>query len=294
MGEILLEAGTNELELLIFTVGDQKFGVNIAKVLEIMQYQPVTKIPASNPAFEGVFTPRDKVISVVNLHTMLKREKPTNTDGLFLVCHFNKMDTAFLVTSVQGIKRISWEAIEKPPEIASSEATSLTTGIATVDKDIILILDFEKIVSEMNPTAVLDTSGIEVANDTTTAAEKHIVIAEDSTFLNTMIVKALDSAGYTKVSHFKNGKEAWDYISNLPDAASVIACVVTDIEMPKMDGHHLCKAIKSDDRLKKIPVYLFSSLINEQMIKKGESVGADAQFSKPQINALIDYLKGHI
>ena len=94
MGEILLEAGTNELELLIFTVGDQKFGVNIAKVLEIMQYQHVTKIPASNPAFEGVFMPRDKVISVVNLHTMLKREKPTNTDGLFLVCHFNKMDTA--------------------------------------------------------------------------------------------------------------------------------------------------------------------------------------------------------
>lgn len=293
MGEILLEAGTNELELLIFTVGDQKFGVNIAKVLEIMQYQPVTKIPASNPAFEGVFTPRDKVISVVNLHTMLKREKPTNTDGLFLVCHFNKMDTAFLVTSVQGIKRISWEAIEKPPEIASSEATALTTGIATVDKDIILILDFERIVSEMNPAAVLDTDGIESINDVG-AAEKHIVVAEDSTFLNTMIVKALGSAGYTKVSHFKNGKEAWEFISTLPDASSVIACVVTDIEMPKMDGHHLCKAIKSDDRLKKIPVYLFSSLINEQMIKKGESVGADAQFSKPQINALIDYLKGHI
>lgn len=293
MGEILLEAGTNELELLIFTVGDQKFGVNIAKVLEIMQYQHVTKIPASNPAFEGVFTPRDKVISVVNLHTMLKREKPTNTDGLFLVCHFNKMDTAFLVTSVQGIKRISWEAIEKPPEIASSEATALTTGIATVDKDIILILDFERIVSEMNPAAVLDTNGIEPINDVG-AAEKHIVVAEDSTFLNTMIVKALGSAGYTKVSHFKNGKEAWEFISTLPDASSVIACVVTDIEMPKMDGHHLCKAIKSDDRLKKIPVYLFSSLINEQMIKKGESVGADAQFSKPQINALIDYLKGHI
>lgn len=293
MGEILLEAGTNELELLIFTVGDQKFGVNIAKVLEIMQYQHVTKIPASNPAFEGVFTPRDKVISVVNLHTVLKREKPTNTDGLFLVCHFNKMDTAFLVTSVQGIKRISWEAIEKPPEIASGDATSLTTGIATIDTDIILILDFEKIVSEMNPAAVLDTNGIESINDVG-AAEKHIVVAEDSTFLNTMIVKALGSAGYTKVSHFKNGKEAWDYISNLPDAANAIACVVTDIEMPKMDGHHLCKSIKTDEKLKKIPVYLFSSLINEQMIKKGEAVGADAQFSKPQINELIDYLKGHI
>lgn len=293
MSEILLESGTNELELLVFTVGSQKFGVNIAKVLEIMQYQPVTKIPASNPAYEGVFTPRDKVISVINLHTVLEREKPEDTDGMFLVCHFNKIDTAFLVTSVQGIKRVSWEAIDKPPEIASSDAAALTTGITTVDGDIILILDFEKIVSEMNTSAVLDTDGIETTNDAN-AAEKHIVVAEDSMFLNTMIVKALGDAGYPKVSHFENGKEAWDFISNLPNAEDAIACVVSDIEMPKMDGHHLCKSIKSDDKLKKIPVYLFSSLINEQMIKKGESVGADAQFSKPQINELIEYLKGHI
>ena len=124
--------------------------------------------------------------------------------------------------------------------------------------------------------------------------KKHIVVAEDSMFLNTLIVKTLGDAGYTKVSHFKDGKEAWDFISNLPNAEDVVACVVSDTEMPKMDGHHLCKSIKSDDKLKKSPVYLFSSLINEQMVKKGEVVEADAQFSKPQINQLIEYLKGHI
>lgn len=293
MSEILLETGTNELELLVFTVGNQKFGVNIAKVLEIMQIQPITRIPASNPAYEGVFSSRDKVVGVINLHTLLEKTLPDGKEGMLLVCHFNKLDIAFLVTSVQGIKRISWEIIDRPPDIANNDTTALTTGIAQIDSDIILILDFEKIVSEMNATAALDTEGV-MPSDDTSAAEKHIVVAEDSTFLNNLIVKTLGDAGYTKVSHFKNGKEAWDFIRGLPDAGDKIACVVTDIEMPQMDGHSLCKSIKSDERLQKIPVYLFSSLINEQMRIKGESIGADAQFSKPQINQLIEYLKSHI
>ncbi len=293
MGDILLETGTNELELLVFTVGTQKFGVNIAKVTEIMRYQKITQIPGCEPELEGIFTPRENAISVVNLHTVLKREMPDNTEGLLLICHFNRLDIAFHVTSVQGIQRISWESIDKSPEIANSGTSTLTTGIVKINEDIILVLDFEKIVSTLNSSAILDTDGIEPTTDAT-AAERHIVIAEDSAFLNTMIVKSLSTAGYTKVSHFENGRDAWDFISNLPNAADTIACVISDIEMPKMDGHNLCKRIKSDDKLKSIPVYLFSSLINEQMIIKGESVGADAQFSKPQINELIEFMKKHI
>ena len=293
MSDILLESGTNEFELLVFTVGDQHFGVNIAKVMEIMQYQIVTKVPGTKPSFEGIFSPRDKVISVIDLHTILNKEKPENTDGLFLICHFNKLDIAFHVTSVQGIRRISWETIEKPPEISANETSTLSTGIVKVESDIILILDLEKIISELNETAVLNTEGIKPSNDETTA-EKHIIIAEDSPFLNTMIVKSLGTAGYTKVSHFENGKDAWDFLAGLDNPAQTIACIVSDIEMPKMDGHNLCKRIKTNEKMKNIPVYLFSSLINEQMRLKGESVGADAQFSKPQINELIDYLRKHI
>ena len=293
MADILLESGTNELELLIFLVGSQKYGVNIAKVLEIMQIQPITEIPASNPAYDGVFSSRDKVIGVINLHTLLNRPTPENNNGLLLVCHFNTTDISFLVTSVQGIRRISWEVIDKPPISLDSESSSLITGIAKVDDDIILILDFEKIVSEMNASQVLDTTGIE-QEIPENASNKHIVIAEDSTFLNNLIVKALGDAGYTKVSHFSNGKEAWDFIQRVANTEAVIDCVITDIEMPKMDGHSLCKAIKTNERLSKIPVYLFSSLISTQMRRKGESVGADAQFSKPQINQLIEYLRSHI
>ena len=291
MPEILLESGTNELELLEFTVGDQLFGVNVAKVTEIMKYQAVTKIPASDPSFEGIFSPRDKVISVIDLHKVLKKDISEGVEGIFVICHFNKLDVAFHVTSIQGICRISWEDIDKPPEISNSGTSTLSTGIAKIDGHIVLILDFEKIVSDLNTTAVLDTTGIE---KTETSINKHIVIAEDSIFLNNMIVKSLADAGYIKVSHFENGKDAWEFISNLPDAAESISCVISDIEMPKMDGHNLCKRIKSDSNLSKIPVFLFSSLINDQMFEKGKSVGADAQFSKPQINELIAYLKSNI
>ena len=127
---------------------------------------------------------------------------------------------------------------------------------------------------------------------------KHIVIAEDSPFLNTLIQSTLGEAGYNNIVSFDNGKDAWDYISGHKnfdgDILDQISCLISDIEMPKMDGHHLTKLIKDDEVLRRIPVYLFSSLINEQMRVKGESVGADAQFSKPQIGALIKYINDHI
>ena len=158
-----------------------------------------------------------------------------------------------------------------------------------------LILDFEKIVSDMDPSAALDTSGVNAVGGD--KSDKHIVIAEDSPFLNTLIVNTLHEAGYKNVVHFDNGKDAWDYVNGHRELGGnildQISCVISDIEMPKMDGH-LTKMIKDDPILKAIPVYLFSSLINEQMRIKGESVGADGQFSKPQIGQLIQYLDEHI
>jgi two-component system chemotaxis response regulator CheV len=293
---ILLESGTNELEVLEFMVGSQSFGINIAKVIEIMNYQPMIPVPDSPPEFEGVFTPRDRVISVIDLHKVLDKESDDPEHDLLIICHFNQMDVGFHVTSVKGIQRISWEDIEKPPRISGDGSSNIATGIAKFKDRIMLILDFEKIVSDMNRTAVLDTSHITTAADSKSL--KHIVIAEDSPFLNTLIVNTLHEAGYQNVVSFDNGKDAWDYISGHKDAGNNItdevACLISDIEMPKMDGHHLTKLIKDDEVLRRIPVYLFSSLINDQMRKKGESVGANAQFSKPQIGSLIAYINDNI
>lgn len=293
---ILLESGTNELEVLEFMVGSQSFGINIAKVNEIMNYQPMIPVPDSPPEFEGVFTPRDTVISVIDLHKVLNKESPDPDHDLLIICHFNQMDVGFHVSSVKGIQRISWEDIEKPPRISGDGSHNIATGIAKLSDRIILILDFEKIVSDINRSAVIDPSGI--MENGADKSDKHIVIAEDSPFLNTLIQNTLADAGYKNVVSFDNGKDAWDYISghkqlggNILDQ---ISCLISDIEMPKMDGHHLTKLIKDDDVLKAIPVFLFSSLINEQMRIKGESVGADAQFSKPQIGNLINYINEHI
>ncbi len=293
---ILLESGTNELEVLEFMVGEQSFGINIAKVTEIMNYTPVIPVPDSPPEFEGVFTPRDTVISVIDLHKVLKKQSNDVEHDLLVVCHFNQMDVGFHVTSVKGIQRISWEDIEKPPAISGDGATNIATGIAKFKDRIILILDFEKIVSDLNRTAVLDTTGVTRA--TGDKSNKHIVIAEDSPFLNTLIVNTLHEAGYKNVVNFDNGKDAWEYISGHKEMGgnilSHVSCLISDIEMPQMDGHHLTKLIKDDPYLQSIPVILFSSLINDQMRRKGESVGANAQFSKPQIGSLIKHLNDNI
>lgn len=293
---ILLESGTNELEVLEFVVGEQSFGINIAKVIEIMHYQPMIPVPDSPPEFEGVFTPRDKVISVIDLHKVLHKESADPEHDLLIICHFNQMDVGFHVSSVKGIQRISWEDIEKPPRISGDGTNNIATGIAKFKDRIILILDFEKIVSDINKTAVLDPSGISAADES--KASKHIVIAEDSPFLNTLIVNTLHDAGYRNVISFDNGKDAWEYISGHKalggDILDQVSCLISDIEMPQMDGHRLTKLIKDDEVLHRIPVLLFSSLINEQMRKKGESVGADAQFSKPQIGSLITHLNEYI
>lgn len=293
---ILLESGTNELEVLEFMVGSQSFGINIAKVNEIMNYQPMIPVPDSPPEFEGVFTPRDKVISVIDLHKVLNKESADKGHDLLIICNFNQMDVGFHVSSVKGIQRISWEDIEKPPRISGDGTHNIATGIAKLTDRIILILDFEKIVSDINRSAVIDATGATMTD--ASKAEKHIVIAEDSPFLNTLIQSTLGDAGYQNIVSFDNGKDAWEYIYGHKDLGGNIldhvSCLISDIEMPQMDGHHLTKRIKDDEVLCRIPVYLFSSLINDQMRAKGESVGADAQFSKPQIGALINYINEHI
>lgn len=291
---ILLESGTNELELLEFFVGDKDFGINIAKVSEIMTYREATPMPSSPPEVEGVFMPRDKLITIVDLHKVLNIPQPEDSKGLLIVCQFNQMDIAFHVTSVMGIQRISWANIEKPPTVANNSNNGIATGIAKVDTGIIIVLDFEKIITDLNCSAGLDVEGLDkFKNDDEIDYSRNIVIAEDSPFLNKMIVDTLNMAGYKNVISFANGQEAWNYISNVSHDNHLldhIALLITDIEMPQMDGHRLTKLIKDDSYLRQIPIFLFSSLIDEKMRLKGETVGADEQFSKPQINTLVETL----
>lgn len=295
---ILLESGTNELELLEFQVGDNNFGINISKVVEIMINQDVTPVPNAPDEVEGVFIPRDKLISVIDLHKVINTSHTSTGKEIFIICEFNRIHVAFHVTSVKGIQRISWSDISDPPAVSSGDssgAAGLSTGVAKIDGRIIIILDFEKIVSLLNREAGLDVTGVDMLNrPSEEIGNKRIVIADDSKFLNKMITDAISNTGFHNIVSFSNGQDAWEYVSSFKNKegniTDHISCVISDIEMPKMDGHRLTKLIKDDSVLKKIPVLLFSSLINEQMIAKGKSVGADGQFSKPQIKELISYL----
>lgn len=290
---ILLESGTNELELLKFHVGTKCFGINIAKVSEMMRYAPVTPMPDAPDAVEGIFMPRDTLITVVDLHKVLDSPRPENDEGMFIICEFNSMHVAFHVTSVNGIVKLSWTSIEKPPSVAQNENGGLITGVAKIDDGMILVLDFEKIVADINKSAGLDTTGVDkLSGMESVNFNGHVVIAEDSALLNKMIMDSLHTAGFRNVMSFTNGKDALDYIESFKHLGdgirSEVALLISDIEMPQMDGHHLTKRIKDDPVMQKIPVFLFSSLINDKMRIKGKSVGADEQFSKPQIGQLIE------
>ncbi len=287
---ILLETGTNELEILEFRAGDNLYGINVAKINEILLYQPVTPVPNAHPSIEGIFMPRDTMISVINLRKCLGLEDKYDNDGLFIITNFNNLNTAFHVDEVMGIHRVSWEEIIKPDSTISSDDSGVSTGVIKLSDRLVVILDFEKIVSDINPDTGLKVSDMD-SYEKRDRSQSPILIAEDSALLQKLIVECLKKAGYTKIITNDNGQEAWDKLQELQEEGTVldnIHLVITDIEMPLMDGHRLTKLIKEDSELKKIPVVIFSSLINDQIRKKGESVGADAQLTKPEIGKLVE------
>lgn len=290
--KILLESGTNELELLIFEVGANKYGINVAKIREIRPSEPVTPVPNSHPFVEGIFMPRDVIITAIDLAKVLKYPASDNPKAdMFVVTNFNKLNVAFRVHRVMGIERISWNDIIAPDKtVNSGEDVALATGFARINNQLIIILDFESIVSNISPETGLKVSEVSkwVGRD---RDETPILIAEDSHLLMKLIVDSLYKSGYTNIYQTPNGQEAWDYICDLKAKGVLgdrLGCVITDIEMPRMDGHRLLKLIRSDKDLNNIPVIVFSSLLNDEMRRKGEKLGADAQLSKPEIGKLVE------
>ena len=287
---ILLESGTNELEILEFKVGKNYYGINVAKIREIISYQTPTPIPNADPRIEGIFMPRDEIISIIDLAEVMHLEKPDKvTNDMYIVTNFNQLNTAFHVNGVLGIHRVSWSDIVKPDSTINTAGEGMATGIIRIDDKLIIILDFEKIVSEINPETGLKVSDVEHMRNRS-RNESPILIAEDSALLSKMIVNCLEQAGYTNLTTTDNGKECWDKLQQYLNEGSVeenVSCIITDIEMPQMDGHRLTKLVKEHEQLKHLPLIIFSSLVNAEMRRKGEQLGADAQLSKPEIGQLV-------
>nr|WP_302695684.1 chemotaxis protein [uncultured Romboutsia sp.] len=292
--KILLESGTNELEIMEFTVGGELFGINIAKIREIMRAQETKRMPNSHNFVEGIFKQRGEVITVIDLAKCLNIEKSENkSHDIFILTHFNKLNFAFRVESVVGIDRVSWEDIKKPDKVIYSGEDSVATAIAEYKDRLITILDFEKIIADISPETSITLDRLDELGDRV-ESQKKILVAEDSMMLSNLIIGFLHKSGYKNTVKFNNGKEAWNYLTEAKESglpiSNYVSCIVSDIEMPLMDGHRLTKLIKTDDELKHIPVILFSSLISDELRIKGQEVGADEQITKPEIVELVNII----
>ncbi len=290
---ILLESGTNEIEVMEFTINGNLYGINVAKVKEILMSAPVKPMPHAHPAVEGVFKPRDLVLTVVDLpRYLLQRPCEKGPKDLFILTNFNKMNIGFRVHTVVGISRISWMDIQKPDKTVSGGDEGVATGIAQCGDNLVTILDFEKIVAEIAPETTIQMSEVDRLGKRE-RSEAPILVAEDSILLSRMISEALHRSGYVNVTMFSNGQELWNFLQPLRESDELsrkVALIITDIEMPQMDGHRLTKLVKDDPLLKHIPLIIFSSLITEEMRRKGKELGANEQMSKPEIGRLVEVM----
>jgi two-component system chemotaxis response regulator CheV len=316
---ILLESGTNEVEILEFILGGQSFGVNVLKIQAIEQYDPkrVTRIHLSHPSVIGTLRFRDHCLTMIDLGNEMDTSdraddpgfeagKPENGEGtaakLVLVMEFNQLKTAFLVHGVNRIHRVSWESINPmSPYLSSSD--SKFTGSLQIEGREILLVDMEKIVTEILPRGQFQFSVEKVSDEELSRqrAARTILLAEDSAVLRKHVAEELNRGGYTSLRTFANGRECYDELVRLTAEADAagrtvgdsVAALISDIEMPAMDGLALCRWVKQNRQTQDMPVIMFSSLINDQIVGKCQAVGADAYISKPQFVELVNLLDQH-
>lgn len=290
--DILLESGTNELEVVMFKVGSGVFGINVLKVREIINAVEVTAIPNSHAHVEGVIRLREEVLPVVNLAKVLNVPDSSNREqDKFIIAELNQLKIAFRVHHVSRIHRISWEQIEKPSDLSAGEQ-AYAIGIIKLEDHMSILLDFEKVVVEIDPKSGVNMESLQVLGPRE-RSKKKVIVAEDSKILRQLLKDTLSEAGYENLQFFENGKEAWNYLEALStddsiDPTEAVNIIITDIEMPQMDGHHLTDRVKNNSRLNDIPIIIFSSLITNDLFHKGEKVGASAQVSKPEIVTLVE------
>lgn len=289
---ILLESGTNELEIVEFEVQNNKYGINVMKVKEIIQPMAITFIPHAHEHIEGIIQLRDEVLPVIDMAKVLGMPPSANqATNKYIVTEFNQQKVVFHVQNVTRIHRISWTDIEKPSEMYQGIDNQII-GVIKMNETMILLIDFEKIVVDINPHSGIHIDQIQRLGKRE-RSEKQLIVAEDSPLLRKLIHDTLAEAGYKHVEFFENGQVAYDYLESTIEQENTfekVQLVVTDIEMPKMDGHHLTKRIKEHPQLNKLPVIIFSSLITDELRHKGKGVGADAQVSKPEIARLVEYI----
>lgn len=298
--QILLEVGTNELELVEFYIDEPDgyrgyYGINVSKVVEISRSQPITAMPQMpHPSVLGAFPFRDgRIVPLIDISKFLNKGGVASDDPRIIITEFNRTHTAFLVSGVTRIHRISWKQVEAPTPLLLEISGGSITAVVRLEGRVVFVLDAEAIVAAMNPS-------LSVRMDETPPAipdkKYHIIHADDSVSIRRLVLDLLKKEGRFDVTQANDGEEAWKLLLKYKEEAQardipvtdLVQGIISDIEMPNLDGLTLCRYIKEDHALKELPVAMFSSLISNSMALKCESVGADAQYAKPDLQGISD------
>ncbi|MGR5235959.1 chemotaxis protein [Vibrio alfacsensis] len=315
---ILTESGTNELEIIEFHLEKQLpdgstktcyYGINVAKVREVIRVPETTDYPNAQPHMIGVFSSREVLTPLVDLAGWLG--VPTRRDlerKFVIVTDFNKMTNGFLIDSISRIHRISWNDVESPSQFLEAGEQDCVVAVVRKDGNLIMILDFEKIIADINPE--LSMEKYDVTGDKSVDLNqrmvgkrnaKTIMVVDDSAFIRSLIQDTLASAGYNVIT-CKDGGEAYEKLMNLIEVAKdenlpvheLLDAVVTDVEMPRMDGMHLVKRLRDTEAYKQTPIVMFSSLMSEDNRAKALSLGANDTITKPEIGRMVNMMDKYV
>ncbi|MEG2172721.1 MAG: chemotaxis protein [Desulfovibrionaceae bacterium] len=300
---ILLESGTNELEVVEFFLDEAGYrgyyGINVAKVVEIIRPQNITATPQRpHPCVLGAFSYRDgRVVPIVDLNIYLGNPPVDKEGHKVIITEFNKVVTAFQVSGVNRIYRISWTDVEAPGDFLQASSKYSVTGVVRLDGRTVFLLDLEGIVGELHPAMALHMQ-IDAGQRKIREGVVRILHADDSGSVRRLIFNLLNNSGHFEVLQVADGQAAWELLEKLQAQADardipvtdLLDGVIADIEMPRLDGLTLCKQIKAHPTLKHLPVAIFSSLVTDSLKHRGESVGADVQYAKPDLQNLSDQL----
>ncbi|XPV77477.1 MAG: chemotaxis protein [Desulfovibrio sp.] len=299
--DILLETGTNELEILEFFINEKTssegltvktqsfFGVNVAKVMQVIESPHLEQLESvAHPSFLGTIPLRDLILPVIDLSTWLGMDKSESEQDIVIVTEFSNTVSGFLVSGVTEIHRVGWDEVIPPGEFMAKIGNNSIVGLVPKDEHFIQLLDLESIISDLSPEEEED-------EDSKVFADKQYkaVVCDDSTTIRTMLEQHMTGSNFD-VRMLTNGKEALDTLMQYKEQSKLenrpitdfVDVLISDIEMPLMDGFTLTKNIKEDDVLSGLPVILYSSIITDALRHKGDSVGADDQVSKPDLNKM--------
>jgi len=285
-------AGTNKLEILMFTLGmdkrtgrEETFGINVFKVREVMRIPPITRAPEMPDAVEGMVSLRGALVPVIDLAKYAGIQTDEKAD-IMIVTEYNGHTQGFLVKAVDNILRLDWSAMRVPPAMLVAEMGGLVTAITELkDGRLVMMMDVEKVLSE---TSRFDADDMIFKSVKPIGKpDRTVFFADDSTVARHQIQRTLDAMGIKSIAAI-NGRQAWLELSKMADYADashtpmkdLIQVILTDVEMPEMDGYMLTRKIKADKRFSGIPVLMHSSLSSSSNQQLGKTVGVDEYVPK--------------